>query len=88
MSGLNLNAVRGRMLAGARRAAALVFPPRCLACGEEIASEGGLCPSCWSDTHFAIAPLCDACGTPLPGEDRDEAALLCSQYGLRAPPRP
>lgn len=47
----------------------LMFPPRCIACGEGVCSDFGLCPSCWRDTPFAAGLVCDKCGVPLPGED-------------------
>jgi ComF family protein len=52
-----------------------VFPPRCIACGEEVGSDFGLCLSCWEQTSFATGTVCDACGVPLPGDDGGEAVL-------------
>ncbi len=46
----------------------LIYPPRCLGCGEMVESEFGLCPSCWRDTPFIGGLTCESCGTPLPGQ--------------------
>ncbi len=63
------------MLAGGMHALHAVFPPRCIACGEEVGSDFGLCLSCWEQTSFATGTVCDACGVPLPGDDGGEAVL-------------
>jgi ComF family protein len=47
----------------------LFLPPQCLACGEEVAGDGGLCAACWPRTPFIRGLVCDTCGTPLPGTD-------------------
>ncbi|QYX57023.1 double zinc ribbon domain-containing protein [Roseovarius sp. SCSIO 43702] len=44
----------------------LVYPPRCLTCGEEVASDFGLCGPCWRETPFVTGLCCDACGIGLP----------------------
>lgn len=46
----------------------LIYPPRCLGCGEMVESEFGLCPTCWRDTPFIGGLTCESCGTPLPGQ--------------------
>jgi ComF family protein len=46
----------------------LVYPPRCLACGEGVDSDFGLCGPCWRDTPFVVGAVCDHCGAPQPGE--------------------
>lgn len=53
----------------------LVFSPRCIACGEAVGNDFGLCGACWRDTPFLTGLVCDQCGTPLPGED--EGAAEC-----------
>lgn len=47
----------------------LIYPPRCVSCGEMVERDFALCPSCWGQTDFVTGLVCDACGTPLPGED-------------------
>lgn len=47
----------------------LVYPPQCLTCDERVTSDFGLCGTCWRDTPFISGLVCDACGTPLPGDD-------------------
>ncbi len=51
----------------------LIYPPQCVACGETVASDFGLCGPCWRDTGFITGTVCDLCGLPLPGEG--EAAI-------------
>lgn len=58
------------------RALRFVYPPRCIACGEEVETEKALCGPCWSDAWFISAPCCDACAVPLPGT-ADGERLLC-----------
>lgn len=53
-----------------------IYPPHCLACNEVVAVEGGLCGSCWRETHFITGLVCDACGVPLPGEG-EGGRVLC-----------
>lgn len=50
------------------RALHLVFPPRCIACGEAVGDDFGLCGPCWRETPFLTGLCCDECGAPLPGE--------------------
>lgn len=57
-------------------AVSLVYPPRCLGCGGLVDGDFGLCGTCWRDTPFISGTKCDACGTPLPGED-DGDDLKC-----------
>lgn len=45
----------------------LIYPPRCLGCGELVESDFGLCGTCWRDTPFIGGVVCDSCGVPLPG---------------------
>lgn len=47
----------------------VVYPPQCLTCDERVTSDFGLCGVCWRDTPFVTGLVCDACGTPLPGDD-------------------
>ena len=46
----------------------LLYPPRCLACGEMTEGARGLCGACWGDTHFITDATCVKCGVPLLGE--------------------
>ncbi|MGB7242234.1 MAG: double zinc ribbon domain-containing protein [Sulfitobacter sp.] len=54
----------------------MIYPPRCLTCGDIVESDFGLCGPCWRDTAFIGGAICDACGIPLPGE-RGPDALHC-----------
>ncbi len=55
------------MYAGLQTAIQLLYPPRCLGCGEQVQSDFGLCGPCWRDTPFVSGLSCDGCGAPLPG---------------------
>jgi ComF family protein len=46
----------------------MIYPPRCMGCGELTESDFGLCGPCWRDTPFIGGVVCDSCGMPLPGE--------------------
>ncbi|MGR3320508.1 MAG: double zinc ribbon domain-containing protein [Pseudooceanicola sp.] len=52
----------------------VVYPPRCLTCGEMVESDFGLCGPCWRDTPFAAGFVCDLCGLPLPAGRPGEVA--------------
>ncbi|CAN5631530.1 ComF family protein [soil metagenome] len=45
-----------------------LYPPRCLTCTAATDRARGLCPACWSDTHFIAGAACWTCGAPLVGE--------------------
>ena len=49
-----------------------IYPPRCLACGEMVDSNFGLCGTCWAQTPFVGPTRCDVCSVPLPGQARGE----------------
>ncbi len=63
----------------------MIYPPRCLGCGELVTSDFGLCGSCWRDTPFIAGTVCEACGTPLPGQ-QDGYRIECDD--CMATPRP
>ncbi|WP_170405780.1 ComF family protein [Ruegeria arenilitoris] len=46
----------------------LIYPPRCLGCGDLTEQDFGLCGQCWRDTPFIGGVVCECCGVPLPGE--------------------
>ena len=52
-----------------RAALHLVYPPQCLTCNAQVATDFALCPDCWRETPFVTGLVCDLCGTPLPGQD-------------------
>lgn len=45
-----------------------VFPPECLSCRASVASDDGLCGTCWRDTAFITGDVCDGCGVPMRGD--------------------
>ena len=55
----------------------LLYPSRCVSCGEPLADDFGLCGACWAKTAFISGTVCDICGTPLPGEAEPDQALTC-----------
>jgi ComF family protein len=55
------------MKAGFQTAIRQLYPPRCLACGDQVDSDFGLCGPCWRDTPFVAGTVCEACGMPLIG---------------------
>ena len=68
----------------ARYALDAILPPRCLACGAQIAEQGALCAGCWSDVRFIAGTVCGYCGIPLdapleePSDDGvDRSEFLC-----------
>jgi predicted amidophosphoribosyltransferase len=63
----------------------LLFPPRCIGCGDLVESDFGLCGKCWRETPFIGGLVCDACGTPLPGDVSDQG-VHCDDCMAR--PRP
>lgn len=54
----------------------LIYPPRCLTCGELTESDFGLCGPCWRKTPFIGGTVCDSCGAPVPG-DADGFRITC-----------
>lgn len=60
------------MLAQLQTAVTLIYPPRCITCGDMVESDFGLCGPCWRDTSFLGGVICDGCGVPLtPGGQGD-----------------
>lgn len=53
------------MLAQLQTAVSLIYPPRCITCGEVVESDFGLCGTCWRDTSFLGGMICDGCSVPL-----------------------
>lgn len=56
-----------------QRALRVIYPPRCLSCGDQVMDEHGLCPKCWGGAGFIMGLVCDKCGVPLLGDDLGEA---------------
>lgn len=59
-----------------------LFPPRCVGCGDLVESDFGLCGSCWRETPFVGGLVCDKCGIPILGEEKQAPALCddCLRY--------
>ena len=73
------------MLSSIQTALGLLYPPRCIGCGDLVDSDFGLCGLCWRDTPFIGGTICDTCGVPLPGQP-DGEKLECDDCMER--PRP
>ncbi|TCO73465.1 ComF family protein [Rhodovulum euryhalinum] len=63
----------------------LIYPPRCVSCGEMVERDFALCATCWGQMDFISGLVCDCCGTPLPGEENGEPEY-CDECLAR--PRP
>jgi len=52
----------------------LIFPPRCIACGELLEQHAPLpfCTSCMTGIRFIGSPLCPRCGTPFPAAEGED----------------
>jgi ComF family protein len=61
----------------------VVLPPRCLACGVAVETQGRLCASCWRSLTFLAPPHCRSCGYPLPHAAPD--APLCGSCAIEPP---
>ena len=46
----------------------LIYPAQCISCDALVDQEFSLCGDCWKTTLFIHGLVCDACGTPLPGQ--------------------
>ncbi len=57
----------------------LIFPPRCITCGEPLEQHGPLpfCPPCMAGIRFIGSPLCPRCGTPFPAAEGEDH--LCGE---------
>ena len=55
------------MLQRIQTAVQLIYPARCLGCGDLTEADFGLCGQCWRDTPFIGGLVCESCGVPLPG---------------------
>ncbi len=68
-----------------QRVIAAIYPPQCISCDALVASDFGLCPTCWRDTPFITGLVCCKCGSPVAGEDGGQE-VLCDD--CIAPERP
>jgi len=58
-----------------------IYPPRCLACGDDAVIGRGLCGPCFADTHFLSGAACDSCGQALHGRaDSIQHCEACRRY--------
>lgn len=53
----------------------VLYPDRCMSCGDQVAANGALCGPCWQATPFIGGTVCDICGQPLVGDDPAGTAL-------------
>ena len=64
----------------------ILYPPQCVMCDVKTESDFGLCGPCWAKTPFIEGLCCDGCGAPLPGEDAQDASVLCDDCMVIARP--
>ena len=64
----------------------LLYPARCVSCGDAVAGDFGLCGACWGETPFITGAVCDICGVPLPGEVAEGERLKCDDCLTTARP--
>lgn len=57
-----------------------IYPARCMVCDTYTDAPGGLCPSCWHDTHFISGSTCTTCSAPLPGEVTGAQCDTCLNF--------
>lgn len=53
----------------------VIYPARCVGCGDLVEGDLGLCGPCWRETPFLSGVCCDCCAAPLPGGVVGEVAL-------------
>lgn len=63
----------------------LIYPDRCVICGDLVEDQGALCATCWGGTPFLDGLGCRLCAAPLIGEDPDGGAL-CDDCLCDPPP--
>ena len=64
----------------------ILYPPRCIACGDHVESDHGLCGRCWRQVHFMPRPGCWTCGLGLPGDLAAAEHVRCDSCLSAAPP--
>lgn len=62
----------------------LIYPPRCLTCGDAVGEHGGLCQACWSELVIPGEPSCSACQRPF-GSAQIASGALCAPCMARPP---
>ena len=75
---------RRRLVVVGRMVLDALLPPRCLACGGAVETQGALCAACWQGISFLGAPHCARCGLPFPYEAGVGAE--CAQCAAYPPP--
>jgi ComF family protein len=75
---------RRRLAAAGRLVLDALLPPRCLACGGGVETQGALCASCWQGISFLGAPCCVRCGLPFAYDAG--AGAECAQCVAYPPP--
>lgn len=75
---------RRRLLGAGRMVLDALLPPRCLACGGGVETQGSLCADCWQGISFLGAPHCARCGLPFPYDAG--AGVECANCVAHPPP--
>lgn len=61
-----------------------VLPVRCMACGEVVSDQAGVCATCWGNLTFVESPYCQVCGHPF--EHHIEDVGVCAGCLTKHPP--
>jgi predicted amidophosphoribosyltransferase len=61
------------LVRGVQTALRLLYPARCVICGDMVESDFSLCGACWRETPLIGGLVCDFCGLPLQGAASDQA---------------
>ncbi|CAM2737749.1 amidophosphoribosyltransferase [Komagataeibacter xylinus] len=64
----------------------LLFPPRCLACGAEVAQAGHLCGACVGQMHLITPPFCRRCALPFSSRAAAGPDMTCTTCQQNPPP--
>ncbi|MEM7441140.1 MAG: ComF family protein [Pseudomonadota bacterium] len=62
----------------------VIYPDRCMGCGEEIIGQASLCTACWADAHFLSGVTCQTCGVSILGEG--DGVAICESCDAFPPP--
>ena len=65
---------------GLRPVVDLVYPPRCVSCGDAVAAQGALCAQCWGELETPGEPACKSCQRPMGSgaKAKSDICFVCS----------
>lgn len=62
----------------------IIWPPRCFACGCDVARQGDVCGACFKGLRFITDPMCACCGHPFSYHMADNS--VCAECTRDTPP--